>query len=93
MSEPRPTVTITCAWKECAVTWDGRWELMPNEWGWPHRAAIGFMKQHGLIGQEIDYPYLCPVHTTNSSTSGKEKGEGRGNDANLRRQTRNLHLP
>jgi hypothetical protein len=54
---------FNCAWIECEEKWEGRFEMMPNAWGWPSRSNINFMVKQGLITKGIDSPYLCPSHT------------------------------
>jgi hypothetical protein len=63
---------IECAWKSCERKWEGRWEAMPNEWGWPSRSQIDFLKPHGLITQESDSPVLCEAHMTELQAEGAE---------------------
>jgi len=74
MSEPNTTVTICCAWLGCAAEWEGRWDLVPNEWGWPSWSDIDFLKQRGLISREVDRPYLCETHTHELRQRRDEQG-------------------
>jgi hypothetical protein len=63
MNETKSKPLFACAWERCSEMWPGSFEKMPIEWGWPSRDSINFMKQHRIIDQELDFPYLCPAHT------------------------------